>query len=981
MPRCFSLCSIAGFLVFIGAAQTPDTAAIHGRVVDQSRAPAAGVAIKVTNSLTKVERTAQTDESGNFSLAGMPIAGTYTITAVKSGFADARIGNVTLEGGTTAEFALQLNVAGAQAQVTVTGVPGEIRTDSPQLGDRLDAQTMEETPLPNRRITYLPLLNAANRPAINQGDVFMNEDLFTTNGAGRRQAWFEVDGSTGNDSWGRQTIFSNLPLDSLQEMTVLENEFTAEYGGGTGSAVNIVTKSGGSMLHGDVLELWRPAGPEAALSGFSSANAASGNDITSDTLGQSAISLGGPIGSSGSTHFFVAGEDSRENRASPIISPIEPGSFVGHYRGWLAFGRIDHQINDRNSLFFRSNLDGFHDTNPNGIVGGNTLPSVARTFERRTYSENIGETAVLSSTVLNTAHIQFQLASPITQFTPEINGTQFVVPIAGVGTFTTGTSQSALLMNRQYEANDTLSTTWGKHQVKFGADVIVAHTGGDSKEFGGPIYLGSFTYKSCDPAKNGGAVVCESPAYLDNIANVNTYTQSYGNASYTVNDTLWAMFVQDDYRALPNLTINLGLRYEQQTFTNSREDFAPRVGFAYNVRGDGKTVIRGGFGIYYSQIVDNSEANYALTGPTGVFNFTASAGQIGFPTSITGVPLPAFPAGAQMPVRSLYIRPGDSSFYNQFFPTSTLTGYQSGLYNPYSEQWTFGVERRLAPRWVLRVDYVGSHTLRINRPVDVDPPSPFVRTAPGQVRTAQQANCTRPYWIYFYAQLGTTCNPNAPTNPQPAYGQILSDVNDGYAYYDALDVNLSHQFSSKFQMLASYVWSHAIDNVDPDLPSQSPNDPNFTGKVENANAIFDQRQRFVLSGTYILPLKIHFGGVSTLGSGLPFNYVTGANNFGDSGATTDRPVIDGVVVGRNTGHGRPIYDVSPYLERPFAFGERLRIDLRAEAFNAFNHANFTGYIGTYGNGAAPATGFGSPGVGITNQLPARSLQFSVRVAF
>jgi hypothetical protein len=958
-------------------AQTPDTAAIHGRVVDPSHAPAAGVAIKITNSLTSVDRTAQTDASGDFSLLGLPIAGTYTITATKSGFTDAKVDKITLEGGTTADIALQLNLAGSQAQVTVTGVPGEIRTDSPQLGDRLDATQMEETPLPNRRITYLPLLNAANRPAINQGDVFMNEDLFTTNGGGRRQAWFEVDGATDNDSWGRQTTFSNLPLDSVLEMTVLENNFTAEYGGGVGSAVNIITKSGGAQLHGSVMELWRPAGPEAALSGFTSTNAASGNDIASDTLGQSAASLGGPIGSDGSTHFMAAGEFSREDRASPIIAPVAPGTFIGHYRGWLGLVRLDHQINDRNTLFFRTNLDGFHDTNPNGIVGGNSLPTVARTFERRTYSNDLGETAVLSPTLLNTAHIQFQLASPITQFTPAIDGTQYVVPIAGVGTFTSGTSQSALLMNRQYQANDTLSKSWGKHQVKFGADVIVAHTGGDSKEFGGPIYLGSFTYKSCSL----GAAVCESQAYLGSIANVSTYTQSYGNASYTVNDTLWAMFVQDDYHVRPNLTLNLGLRYEQQTFTDSRKDFAPRAGFAYNWRGDGKTVIRGGFGIYYSQIVDNQEANYALTGPTGVFNYTASAGQIGFPTSVTAVPLPAFPAGAQAPVRSLYVRPGDNAYLNQFFPTSTLVGYQSGLYNPYSEQWTFGVERRLATDWVLRVDYIGSHTLRINRPLDVDAPSPFVRTAPGQVRTAQQANCTRPYWIYFYAQLGTACNPSAATSPQPPYAQILSDVNDGYAYYDALAVNLSHRFSRNFQMLGSYVWSHVIDNVDPDLPSQSPNDPNFAGKIENANAIFDQRQRFVLSGTYILPGKIHFGGVGTLGSGLPFNYVTGANNFGDSGATTDRPVINGVVIGRNAGHGRPIYDISPYLERPFAFGERLRIDLRAEAFNVLNHANFTGYIGTYGNGAAPATGFGSPGVGITNQLPARSMQFSIRVAF
>ena len=397
-------------------------------------------------------------------------------------------------------------------------------------------------------------------------------------------------------------------------------------------------------------------------------------------------------------------------------------------------------------------------------------------------------------------------------------------------------------------------------------------------------------------------------------------------------------------------------------------------------RGDGKTVIRGGFGIYYSQIVDNSEANYALTGPTGVFNYTASPGQIGFPTSVAAVPLPAFPAGAQAPVRTLYIRPGMSSYYNQFFPTNTLIGYQNGLYNPYSEQWSLGIQRRISKGWLLSVDYVGAHTLKINRPLDVDPPTSFIRTAPGQVRTAQAANCTRPYWIYWYQQAGLTCNPSAATNPQPPYAEIQADVNDGYLYYDALDVNLSHSFSHKLSMLVSYTWSHAIDNVDPDTTSQNPNDQLMTGKVENGNAIFDQRQRFVLSGVYILPGKVHFGGVATLGSGLPYNYVTGASNSGD-GATTDRPVINGVVVGRDTGHGRPIYDVSPFLERSFALAERFHLLLRAEAFNAFNHANFVGYSGTWGNGATAGAGFGAPLVGITNQLPARSLQFQGKLTF
>ncbi len=964
--------------VFAAAfAQTPDTATINGHVTDQSHAGVAGVQVTVKNTQSGLERKAETSASGDFTIVALPVAGAYDITAVKQGFADGQLSHVVLQGGTTADLTVQLNVGAGQTQLTVTGVAGEVRTDEPQLGVVLNTMQIEETPLLDRKITYLPLLNAANRQAINQGDVFMNENMFTTNGTGRRQAWFEVDGSNAVDMWGRQTIFSNMPAASLQEMTVLTNAFSAEYGGTAGSVINMVSKSGGSQFHGEAYYAARPSGTEAALAGFTSTNATSGNDLTNDTMNQMALSMGGPLGSDHKTHIFGAGEYIIENRASPIISPVAPGNFVGHYRDWLGFFRLDRQLSDNHTLFFRSDVDGFHDTNPNGTVGGNSLPTVARTFRRRTYSEELGETAVLGPTLINNLRLQFQLASPITEFDPVIYGTQYSVPIAGVGTFTSGTSQSAVLMNRQYEGNDVLSATRGRHQIKFGADVIFAHTGGNSKEFGGPSYLGVFTYNTCALP----AAQCESPSYLNNIGNVKTYAQSYGNAVYTVNDALWALFVQDDFRIRKDLTINLGLRYEQQTFADSRKDFAPRVGFAYNPGGDGRTVIRGGFGIYYSQIVDNNQANYSLTGPTGVFNYTAGPGQIGFPTSVAAVPLPAFPAGAQQPLRSLYLRPGDASYYNQFFPTSTLIGYPNALQNPYTEQWSIGVERRLAPNWVLSVDYVGSHTVKINRPLDVDPPTSFIRTAPGQVRSAQAANCTRPYWIWWYQQNGTTCNPAAATNPQPPYALIQSDVNDGFAHYHALDVNLTHAFSNKFSMLVSYTWSHAIDNVDPDLPGQNPNDPLMTASSENGNAIYDQHQRLVLSGVYILPLGIHFGGVATLGSALPFNYVTGAANSGD-GATTDRPVINGVVVGRNIGRGRPIYDVSPFLEKVFAIkSERTHLTLRVESFNVFNHANFAGYSGTWGNGATPGAGFGAPLAGITNQLPARSLQFEARLTW
>jgi hypothetical protein len=965
-------------LGMVCAAQTPDTATVSGQILDQTRAAVPGVLVTVTNALTGLQRSATTGNSGLFSLGGLPVAGEYRIVAAKHGFADVTLNEIRLVGGRSAKLDITLTAAGVRSEVTVTGAAGEVRADQPQLGNYLSSAQIQETPLLNRRITYLPLLNAANRPAINQGDVFMNENLFNTNGTGRRQTLFVIDGSYGSDAWGRQTIFTNVPEDAVQEMTVLTNAFSAEYGFTAGTVVNMVTRSGGERFHGDVLGMWRPADTAASLSGFTATSSnASGNAIVTDTLRQAAAAFSGPIGSSGRTHFYTAGEYNWQNRGSPIISPLAPGIFVGHYRGWLAFLRLDHQINNKHNLFLRGDVDSFRDSNPNGTVGGNNLPSVDRIFRRRTYAVEGGETAVLSPSLLNNLRLQFQLASPITAFDPVVFGTQFVVPIAGAATFTSGTSQSASLLNRQYEVGDTLSAVRGRHTWKFGADVLHARNGGNSKEFGGPIFLGSFTYNLCSQP----VAACESAAYLNNLANVKSYTQSYGNANYVVGDTMWSLFVQDDYRLRPNLTLNMGLRYERQTFTDAARNFAPRVGFAYNWRGDGKTVIRGGFGIYYSQVVDNAAANYALGGPKGVFNFTAGPGQVGFPASVAAAPLPAFPAGAVQPVRDLYIRPGQGAFLDQFFSTSSLIGYPKQLLNPYTQQWTFGLERQVASHWVLAVDYVGAHTLKINRPLDVNPPAPFVRTLPGQIRSAQAANCTRPLWVLWYAQHNLACNPNAATNPQPPYRLIQTDVNNGFAHYNALDVNLSHRFSERLSMLASYTWSHATDNVDPDIPGQNPNDPNFTGAAERGDAIFDQRHRFVLSGSYVAPLKITIGGVSTLASGVPFNIVTGSTNSGDTGGTTDRPVVNGIVLSHNAGRGKALYDVSPFVERPFAFGERVQLKLRAEAFNVINHANFIGYNGTWGNGATAAAGFGQPLVGITAQLPARSMQFSARLSF
>ena len=246
----------------------------------------------------------------------------------------------------------------------------------------------------------------------------------------------------------------------------------------------------------------------------------------------------------------------------------------------------------------------------------------------------------------------------------------------------------------------------------------------------------------------------------------------------------------------------------------------------------------------------------------------------------------------------------------------------------------------------------------------------------------RQPTAPGPYWIYWYAQANKTCSTTTASNPQPPYSVIQSDVNNGSPYYEALDVNLNHTFNHGLSCSPATRGPTPSTTSTPISRARTPMTRTSPARAEVGNAIFDQRHRFVLSGTYIAPLKIRIGGIATLASGLPYNFVTGTTNSGDTGATTDRPVINGAVVGRNTGRGGDIYDVNPFIARNFfLIHERLQLDLRAESFNVLNHANFVGYSGTWGNGATAGLGFGAPLAGVTNQLPARSFQFSARVTF
>ncbi len=920
-------------------AQTPATGTVRGRVRDSSGATVPGATIVLTSPTTGVTRTARTDADGVYAIGDVPLTGTYKITASREGFASQEKGPFALGGSQTATFDVTLAPAGVTEEIRVTGTVNGVRSDSPQLGTRFENQKIENTVLFGNKLTNLPLLNSAVRSARGTGDLFLNENLFVIDGGGRRQATYTVDGSTGDDSWGRQTIATTLPLPSVQEMNVLTSAFSAEYGRTTGGVINLVTKAGTNGFHVDASGMYRPG----SLSADQPVTGTSGYD----NLWQGGGLISGSIVPD-KVYYSVGGEYNNEHRDATITSPLDPGIYRGNFEQGLMFARIDADLNEQNHVFGKFTGDDFHDTNPQDTVGGLVLPSAGRVFTRKTWSYQLADTATLTPALFNNARLAYLDANPITEFEPTDPSTQYVRP----GVSTEGESRSAFLTNRQWQFANTTSYTFGDHFVKLGGDVIRAKSGGNGQEFGAPFVLGQFTFQP--------GISPTIPTSDLTIDQVTRYTQGFGNVTYSVLDTLWSVYLQDDWRLRRDLTVNLGVRYDRQSLTDATGNFQPRVGVAWQPGGDPKTTVRASYAMYYSQIPDNTVASWDLNGPTGFFQYSAAPGQLGFPTSLD--PLTGFPPGAVLPPRDITIRPGMASYYDQFFDVSKLEDYPDQLLNPQTQQWTVGGEREIFPSWILGLDYVHAHTVDINRNLDLNAPAPFVRTEPGQTRPASAADATRPI----------TPVPNG-------YKRILVTVNQGESLYDALQFNLNHNFSGKAQVLLSYTWSHSRNNFEPDATGGDPNDVNFLDQ-EWANSLLDQPNRLVLSGWYTLPLNIVGGGAFTYASGRPFNIVTGVDNNGDGGSA-DRPVIDGVVVGRNAGEGTDIIDLDLFLSYEFPIADVMRLQLRGQVLNVTNHANIVGRNGTYGNAAdgTPLPSFGQPLGGISNVDPGRQFQFLIRV--
>lgn len=957
------LLALFAFIALPVAAQSPNTSSMIVVVVDQNGAVVPGANVSVVNNATGATREVVSGSDGSATIPALSLTGTYTVSVTKQGFGNEERKDITLRSGETATLKVTLTPGSQQAEVTVFGTAEGVRAN-PQIGLPLRSPQIDETPILGRKSTTIPLLNSAFRQGKGTGDLFVNATYFITGVGSRRATTFTLDGANNDEGWGRQTAIATVPIGAIQEITVLSNAFSSEFGWTSGPALNIVTKSGTNEFHGEGIFMLRPGGGWQAKS-FSTKNfcppslssCVAPSNLTAinpvdipDKLNQVSGSIGGPIVTD-KTFFFATADYTRQNRTT-FLSPTLPAfllpsdghlDYTGHYRQFLFDGRVDHRLTSKQTLMFRLNVDRFSDDNPQDAVSGTNAPSVARRYSRRSWTAQVNHTSVLSTNLLNEARFAYLHGDPITLWEAQNLSTTYTR--AGAVPFTIGQSRASDIFSHQLQFSDTLSWSLGKHYLRFGGSVLHHTSGGTGSEPGTAI-LGTFTFKNTTTA----------PFDQLTLADVQNYTQpiNFGISSYELPQWLLTGFVQDDWKVHPDFTLNLGLRYDRQTLTDAKNNFAPRIGFGWHPGGDARTSIRGGYGMYYTQIRSNAVASYLVNGLDGLTTYTATPGQLGFPTCLTGSCLPVNVdpktlAASQIPARDITIRAGRADFYRAQFAKyglnfDKLPNYPNKLVNPRSQVFSIGAERELVKGLFFGADYVRQHLSNIDRTVDLNAPAPFdTRSATNTTRSVAAANNTR------------------PIVPAPSgVRQVNVLMNLGVADYNGLQTLLSYRGNRKLYASISYTLSKATNTTEPDGNGIGPNEANIArlGEEERGPSVVDQRHRAVITFSYRFPFDITAGTLTQLASSRPFNATTGIDNNGD-GANNDRPFINGAVMSKSAFRGTPTSDVAIFVEKRIRTSERTSLLLRFEGFNIFNHGNFLGRgVTTFGTGETPASTFG-----------------------
>jgi hypothetical protein len=1033
-------CVVLGLWMSLGAAAQPRTSSISGAVRDPSGGAVEGAVIRVRNLETGLMRTTASDAAGAFRFPALEV-GQYEVTAEKAGFQARTITGVILELDREAIVDPVLAIGERTESVTVTGEARLVEATASALSGLVDSKTIEELPLNGRDWVQLATLQAGAPVARAQ---YRNVNTgfglqISLSGSRPFQNNFQLDGislTSYNGSTPGSINGLNLGVDAIREFSVVTSTYSAQYGRAAGGIIHAATRSGGNELHGSAFYFHRNDNLDAR-------NFFDGAEPPEFRRHQMGGSLGGPLVRN-QAFFFLSYEALRELRGNTTIDttlsaaarrgelasgriavdpqiakfvPLYPlpngpvfgdtGLFIypddelGRQDFWTT--RVDYSAADQDRLFLRYTLDG-------GSRSEKTAFALGRRRAKTRWQSAVAEYShIVSPAVLNTARFGFLRSftdggRTVTE-TPGADNAELaflpggraagVVVVTGLTEFPGGSGalDTDLHAFNSFQAFDDLMWVRGRHTVKIGGRLERIRFNTDSQS----TASGEFRFRNLSE-------------FLRNIPD--RFQAQLAGSDTVRGHRQWvaAWYVQENWRIGSRLTVDAGLRHEWATtpgevngkianlvnltdpamriggplFENpSRRNFSPRLGLAWDLAGGGRTILRGGWGLYPDLIL----AHFVLL--SGVRNppfFLRGA--------VRGLPQGSFPKG------------GYPALLAGGTPEFRIERLDPRPEQPRVQQWNVTLERVLVKDLSLRLAYVGARGWNLSS-------------------VTEDANLVQPVTLadgrlYFPAD-GRKLNPN--------FSQVRNRTFDAESFYHALQTQLRRRFQRGLQFQLAYTFSKSIDDssnfftvTEADNGMTLPIDGN--PRFNRGLSAHDVRHYLVGNGTWEIPgprggpARALLGGwqaglIGTYASGLPFSARLGYDaartkttrpDFRSgqrpdlAPAASPNPVTgdpmrwidlsafrrpqDGFLgnLGRNTIIGPDLANVDFSLTKRVRLGEKAALDLRFEFFNLFNRTNFNlpspERMEVFG-----ATGTREDVARITSAAPSREIQFGLKLQF
>jgi outer membrane receptor protein involved in Fe transport len=926
---------------------------LSGVVTDTSGGVLPGATVTVRNVDTGFSRTTVTDDQGRYSFTALPPTGRWTLTAELQGFQSKSLEGLRFQANTRPTISVQLGVGGLTESVTVQAETPLIRTQESELSRVLDEEQVNELPTNGRN--FLSLLQTSGSVVPTGG----GSGSLSINGQGTRMANFLADGvsMTGREIRTLNGEFgggNGLSLEVIKELQVISNGFKAETGQTGAGTISIVTKSGTNTLSGSAYGYWRPTDLVAN-------NLLTGRATTQERQ-QFGGTLGGPIVRD-VAHFFGNWESSIIDDEVVVTSVLDPGTFQRPQRQHQGFGKLNYKLNDQHLLDARYSLN--RNTQENNGVGG------LNTFERRSNTEGRTDALIASlvstfgSNKVNEARVRFtfdtvDFYSPLTASdgkasrTPDFTNVPPAINRSGVGNAGTNPGFPQNLVEKRAQWVDHFSITAGSHQWKFGADVIASWR--FVTFFNN--FTGTYEFRPGTPLPYDPANSTTFPF---------RYTQSFGTSGLNFTDQMIGVFLQDDWEVARGVTLNAGVRWDKDSlFQGDNNNWSPRLGFAWDVRGDARTVIRGNSGIFFDTLESsliNRESNF---GPVGQATIDVREGDPLFPAFPNR--FSEFPSGAAVVPRATVYVP---VYEGDDFPFSI--GDELTREAPYFFNTSVGVQHQLSPNWAVSADYTRVRGYDLLVTIDVNAP-PYFPIGPGRTRTAAQADALRPLGV-----------PNRPGGPYgiefTGFRNLYLQFNGGQTQYDAIKLGLSRRADERFAVQANYTYGRARGDVDQFRLNSSfvPGLTDIDGdrSYQQGPSDTETPHVVVVSGTYNLPLDIRVGGIFFARSGFPYTGVAGFDADGDGrngGSYGDRPES----LERNSFRYPTFATLDLSLAKEFRFATNQGVELRMDIFNVTNRRNVTEVNNVIGLGPDnPPASFGD----VTNVGDQRQAQIALRYRF